>query len=128
MSRGKLKLTDEIFALIPALIEEGRTKAEIAATYGVKTSTLIVQCSRRGVSLRKGGRRGPRVTLSLPTPAPAPYPTPLPLSAKAMLALHAAAKARGKCEARLACELLEIIAKDDLYVAVLGSIEESTAA
>ena len=77
------KLTDEIYDLIPALIAEGKTKAEIAETYGVTTSTLQVQCCRRGISLRQGG---PRIKLSLG------------LSDAALCALRMAAKARGKDE------------------------------
>ena len=49
-------LTDEKFASIPAMIEQGISKAEIAAMCGVTKSTLQVQCSRRGVSLRPGPR------------------------------------------------------------------------
>ncbi len=58
-------LTDEKFASIPAMIEQGISKAEIAAMCGVTKSTLQVQCSRRGVSLRKGGHLLPRRQLSL---------------------------------------------------------------
>jgi hypothetical protein len=107
------KLTDEIYDLIPALIAEGKTKAEIAETYGVTTSTLQVQCCRRGISLRQGG---PRIKLSLG------------LSDAALCALRMAAKARGKDETRLARDLLEAIAKDNLYGAVLDTRKEPIAA
>lgn len=110
------KLTPEIYIQIPALIAEGKTKAEIAASYGVTPATLQVQCCRRGISLRKGSPRLPRIKLSWPNP-----PLPLSLSDSAMLGLRTAAQARGKDEARLASDLLETIAKDDLYVAVLGA-------
>ncbi len=54
MSRSRI--TDDMFARIPALLLEGTmTKAEIAAMYGVTLGTLVVLCSQRGVSLRKGG-------------------------------------------------------------------------
>jgi hypothetical protein len=116
----KKRLTAEIYAAIPALIEEGKSKIEIAEIYGVTKDTLQVQCSRRGISLRKGGARPPRVTLSLPTP--------LTLSTKALLALSAAAKAYGTDEVRLASKLLETIAKDNLYEAVLDTSKEPIAA
>ena len=54
------RLTDERFASIPAMIEQGFSKAEIAAMWGVTISTLQVQCSRRGISLSKGGHLLPR--------------------------------------------------------------------
>ena len=49
------RITDDMFARIPALLLEGTTKAEIAAMYGVTLGTLVVLCSQRGISLRKGG-------------------------------------------------------------------------
>ena len=57
------RITDEMYARIPALLEQGMTKAEIAAMLGVTLGTLGVCCSRRGISLRKGGPRA----LVLPT-------------------------------------------------------------
>jgi hypothetical protein len=107
------KLTDEIFALIPGLIEQGLSKAEIAARYDVTPATLQVLCCKRGISLRRGG---PRMKLSLG------------LSDAALCALRIAAKARGMNETRLARDLLEAIAKDDLYKAVLDTRKEPIAA
>ena len=51
------RITDEMYARIPALLEQGMCKAEIAAMYGVTLGTLAVFCSQRGISLRKGGPR-----------------------------------------------------------------------
>ena len=85
--------------------------------WGVKISTLQVQCSRRGVSLRKGGHLLPRRQLSLPD-------APLTLTNTALMALRTAARAMGVDEARLASDLLETITKDDLYKAVLD-VEEA---
>lgn len=110
MARGKL--TAEMYSAIPAQIEQGMTKAEIAALCGVTVDTLQVQCSRRGISLRKGGKLKMRQTLALPDAV-------LPLSEAALIALRNKARALGKDAAKLATELLEIIANDDLYRAVL---------
>jgi hypothetical protein len=115
------KLTDEIFGLIPALVEQGVAKAEIAARYGVTTNTLQVLCSRRGVSPRKGGKRARRCTLSLPD-------APLDLSDTVMAALRKQAKSMGVDEARLASDLLTTIVSDDLYMAVLDTRKEPIAA
>lgn len=114
------KLTDEIYGRIPALVEQGLSKAEIAATYGVTTNTLQVSCSRRGVSLRKGGKRARRCILSLPE-------APLELSDTVMAALRKQAKSMGVDEARLASDLLKTIVSDDLYMAVLDTKEPVTA-
>ena len=58
--KGVKILTDEKFASIPAMIEQGTSKEVIAAMWGVTISTLQVQCSRRGISLSKGGHLLPR--------------------------------------------------------------------
>ena len=57
------RITDDMFARIPALLLEGTTKAEIAAMYGVTPGTLAVKCCRRGISLRKGGALRKRTKL-----------------------------------------------------------------
>jgi hypothetical protein len=102
-----------MFARIPALLLEGTTKAEIAAMYGVTLGTLVVLCSQRGISLRKGGSLPKRTNLTLPD-------EPLPLSDGVLKSLREATRAMGKdSTARLVSDLLEKIASDGLYKAVL---------
>jgi transposase-like protein len=101
-----------MYAEIPALIEQGRTKVEIAERFGVTPSTLAVQCSRRGISLSKSGPRGRRRTLTLPE-------APLDLSDVVMVGLREKARAMGTDAVKLARDLLEAIVADDLYAAVL---------
>ena len=108
------RITDDMFARIPALLHEGMTKSEIAAMYGVTLGTLAVRCCQRGISLRKGGalpnrtKRRKRAKLTLP------------LSDGVLNSLREAARAMGKdSAARLASDLLEKIASDGLYKAVL---------
>lgn len=113
----KVILTPEMYDSIPALIAQGVTKAEIAEQFGVTKDTLQVQCSRRGISLRKGGKYQRRPITLL-------QPTPLELSDQAMLAFREKAKAMGIDTIKLVRDLLERIAKDDLYVAVLD-LEEA---
>ena len=80
--------------------------------YGVKPGTLTVFCSQRGISLRKGGRLPPRIKL--------PDEESLPLSNDALKSLREAALSMGKAStARLVSDLLEKIASDGLYKAVL---------
>ena len=103
------QVTDELYARIPALLKQGMTKAEIAAMFGVKLSTLVVLCSRRGISLRKNG----------------PRKLVLPLSDDLLKSLRKATRSFGKGSMeRLVSDLLEKIASDDLYKAVLD--EEAT--
>jgi hypothetical protein len=87
----KSRITDEMYATIPGLIAQGLTHFEIAAQFGVKPNSLKVLCSQRGISLRKGGRRLPSTTLSLPD-------EPLPLSDGVLRSLR---EARGQWTARL---------------------------
>ena len=119
LRKGGSRITDDMFARIPTLLLEGTTKAEIATMYGVKLSTLVVLCSRRGISLRKGGplpkRTKPfkRTNLTLPD-------EPLPLSDGVLKSLREATRVMGKdSTARLVSDLLEKIASDGLYNAVL---------
>ena len=90
------RITDDMFARIPALLHEGMTKDEIAAMYGVTRNTLTVMCSQRGISLRKGGVLPNRIKLTL-------LDEPLPLSDGVLQSLRAAARSMGKeSAARLA--------------------------
>ena len=103
------QITDEMYAGIPALLDQGKTKTEVAAMWGVKLSTLKVFCSQRGISLRKGG----------------PRKLVLPLSDDVLKSLRKAARSLGKGSTeRLVSDLLEKIVSDDLYKAVLD--EEAT--
>ena len=113
------RITDDMFARIPALLREGTTKDEIAAMYGVTLGTLAVRCCRRGISLRKGGALPKRTKLPKRTNLTLPD-EPLPLSDGVLQSLRAAARAMGKdSTARLVSDLLEKIASDGLYKAVL---------
>ena len=106
------RITDEI-ARIPALLLEGMTEDEIAAMYGVTPGTLVVLCSQRGISLRRGGSLRKRTNLTL-------LDEPLPLSEGVLKSLREAARAMGKdSAARLVSDLLEKIVSDGLYKAVL---------
>lgn len=100
-------LTEEVLAGIPALIEQGLRKSDIAELLGCKASTLQVKCSVAGISLRGTKRK----CLQLETG--------LELSEEALAGLRARAAGMGRTEAQLARELLEVIVRDNLYSAVL---------
>ena len=105
----KAILTRNVLAGIPALVEQGLRRAEIAKRLGCKESTLQVRCCNEGISLR--GRK--RMELS---PG-----NPLTLSHEALAGLRACAASIGCSETQLASDLLEVIARDNLYDAVLDS-------
>jgi hypothetical protein len=72
-----------------------------------------VLCSRRGISLRKGRSLPRRTNLALPG-------QPLPLSDGVLKSLRETTRAMGKdSTAQLVSDVLEKIASDGLYKAVL---------
>jgi hypothetical protein len=115
---------------IPVLVQQGMDADAIAARLGCKVSTLKVRCSQAQISLRV-----PQEVKVVPlVPAPKPpkppkqkrcfafaVPTTLQLSKVAMSRLRQRAEATGMTEAELVTKLLEVIAQDDLYDAVLDT-------
>jgi transposase-like protein len=108
--------TPEVRARIPDMVEQGMTIDEIAAQLGCKRSTLVVKCSHHQISLRRGGRRH-RLR------AAPDRKTPLQLSKVAVIKFHLQAERRQRDIDVLAKSLLEIIARDNLFDAVLDETE-----
>jgi hypothetical protein len=123
-------LTKEVLASIPSLVQQGLNAEAIAARLGCEVATLKVRCSQNHISLRvpKEVKVVPLVPL---VPALKPpkqkqcfafaVPTTLQLSKVAMSRLRQRAEAMGVNEAELVTTLLEVIAQDDLYDAVLDN-------
>jgi hypothetical protein len=121
-------LTKDVMAGIPVLVQQGLNTEAIAARLGCTAGTLKVRCSQAQISLRlpKEVKVVPLVPL-MPAPKPPKQkrscafamPTTLQLSRVAMSRLRQRAKATGTTEAELVTSLLEMIAQDDLYDAVL---------
>ena len=120
-------LTKEVLSGIPVLVQQGMDADAIAARLGCKVSTLKVRCSQAQISLRV-----PQEVKVVPlVPAPKPpkqkrcfafaVPTTLQLSKVAMSRLRQRAEAIGVDEAELVTKLLEVIAQDDLFNAVLDT-------
>ena len=126
-------LTKDVMAGIPVLVQQGLNTEAIAARLGCTAGTLKVRCSQAQISLRlpKEVKVVPLVPLAPAAPAPKPtqskrcfafaVPTTLQLSRVAMSRLRQRANAMGVTEAALATTLLEMIAQDDLYDAVLDT-------
>ena len=112
---------------IPVLVQQGLNAEAIAARLGCTVGTLRVRCSQAQISLRVP-KKVNVVPLVPASPAKPPQsrqcfafavPTTLQLSRVAMSRLRQQAEAIGVNEAQLASDLLEVIAQDDLYDAVL---------
>ena len=110
--KGVKVLNQDKYDSVPTLLAQGMDRKEIAALFGVTPASLQVLCSNRGISLRRGGRRTPRRSLSLADAA-------LDLNKTTLVALREKARAMGVNEVRLVTDLLETIVSDNLYGAVL---------
>ena len=120
MPRHK-KFTPTVISKIASLVDQGYSTEQIAERVGCTVGTLRVRCSQFGISLRKrktnhskpsrsglaqGNLQHTQFGISLPQPT--------------VDRLRQAASLRGTSEWILAAALLEAIAQDDLYQAVLG--------
>ena len=123
-------LTKEVLTSIPVLVHQGMDAEAIAARLGCKVSTLKVRCSQAQISLRvpQEVKVVPLVPATKPPKPPKQkrcfafaVPTTLQLSKVAMSRLRQRAEATGMTEAELVTALLEVIAQDDLYDAVLDT-------
>jgi hypothetical protein len=129
-------LTKDVMAGIPVLVQQGLKAEAIAARLGCTVGTLKVRCSQAQISLRvpKEVKVVPLVPLAPLVPEPTPpelpkqelcvglaVPTTLQLSRVAMSRLRQRAEAMGTTEDDLVTTLIEVIAQDDLYDAVLDN-------
>ena len=140
--RRRSNLTKHLMAGIPVLVQQGLNAEAIAARLGCTVGTLKVRCSQHQISLRvpKEVKVVPMVPLVPASPAKPPQskrcfafagpttPTTLQLSRVAMSRLRQRAEATGMTEAELVTTLIEMIAQDDLYDAVLDNKSKKTCA
>jgi hypothetical protein len=109
------------------LVQQGLNAEAIAARLGCTVGTLKVRCSQAQISLRvpKEVKVVPLVSDPKPPQSKRCFafalPSTLQLSRVAMSRLRQRAEAIGVNEAQLASVLLEVIAQDDLYDAVLDN-------
>ena len=125
--RRRSTLTKDVMAGIPVLVQQGLDAEAIAARLGCNVGTLKVRCSQAQISLRvpKEVKVVPLVSDPKPPQSKRCFafalPSTLQLSRVAMSRLRQRAEAIGVNEAQLASVLLEVIAQDDLYDAVLDN-------
>ena len=134
--RRRSNLTKQLMAGIPVLVQQGLNAEAIAARLGCTVGTLRVRCSQAQISLRvpKKVNVVPLVPASPAKPQQSKQcfafavPTTLQLSRVAMSRLRQRAEATGMTEAELVTTLIEMIAQDDLYDAVLDNKSKKTCA
>ena len=128
--------TPDTYAEVARLVAQNYRAEHIAAHIGCKLSTLKVKCSQARVSLRRPNWKErfaasptdlPKAFVEDKLPAALPVKGQRRLVMQSSLLLSRVARSRlaqrahevGKSEVQLASELLEVIALDDLYDAVL---------
>ena len=110
------KITTAALNRIPHFLEQGLGAAEIAHVMGCTVGTLRVKCSQMGISLR---RRLPRGSVARKPNRNKALALVLPPAIIDQLRSRAAQE--GVSDSRLASRLLEVIARDGLYDAVLDA-------
>ena len=127
MPRAK-KIPAAALEQIPALLDQGLSAVDIANAFGCTVGTLRVKCSHTGISLRRKHAKTARYLQTTPTPsmpsAAAVSRLALQLPAMTMEQLEQGAKAKGVPASTLASMLLETIAREGLYEAVLDETED----
>jgi hypothetical protein len=115
------KIPATAFERIPVLLNQGLSAMEIANVFGCTVGTLRVKCSKVGISLR----RKPRGETAPPSSASAMAASRLTfaLPSMTMEQLQQRATAQGLSISKLASALIEIVARDGLYEAVLDEHE-----
>ena len=131
--RRRFILTKHVMAGIPVLVQQGMNAEAIAARLGCKVGTLKVRCSQAGISLRVPKEVNVVAMVPLAPASEAPkqpkqkrsyafaVPTTLQLNKVTISQLRQRAEAIGMTEAELVTKLLEVIAQDDLFDAVLDN-------
>src|SRR3974390_1295660 len=110
-------LSEEHFAAIPGLIQSGFNKHQIAERFGCKVGTLTVKCCQRKISLRTPDKLGSKVR--------GKSGRNVHLKAEIIKLYETEAADRGVSPKLMVQQLLEIIAKDNLFNAVLDEPDQS---
>jgi hypothetical protein len=109
--------TDEVLDSIPAKIEAGLCRKQIAQDIGVSVESLQVTCCRHGISLRRKGWVA-KVRKSRNKHQR------LLIAAELIARLRERAERHGVTECHLVTRLLELIVEDDLFDAILDDTVE----
>jgi hypothetical protein len=110
--RRKIKFTAEVLAQIPELVQQGLDRRQIAERFGTTANSLQVVCSRNGISLWRQGRT--RKPVKLPD-----VELSLWIKNQTLERLQQRAEANGLTKSELASRLLNLIASENLFDAVL---------
>src|SRR5262249_19609462 len=117
--------TGSVIRQIALWVRDGARPGEIAQRIGCTVGTLRVRCSQLGISLKRPGLRSSQSNQALSAIAHATSSQPavvcfqVTLNQPFMDQFEGSARAKGLSSGALAQALLEVIAQDGLYEAVL---------
>jgi len=114
--RQQKKFDQSVLNEIRQLVSEGVSAREIAMKIGTTIGSLRVICSRHGITLRRQRdleSRAPNEVLRIPT--------------ETFVAFQAAAKLRKRPLKDLVSAVLDTVAKENLFEAVLGKTRSKSA-
>src|SRR5215471_8319555 len=117
------RITPAALNRIPHFLEQGLSAAQIADVIGCTVGTLRVKCSQMGISLRQQ-----RPIRSIVRKANGHQALKLVLPPGIIDQLRSRAAQAGMSDSRLISRLLEVIARDGLYDAVLDTETASNRA
>jgi hypothetical protein len=120
--RKKL-FTESVLVQIPRWVRKGLNPGEIARNIGCTVGTLRVRCSQEGISLRivskAASKKRPDRARQTKSARDAEVELKVFVPGSVRADLHARAASKGISESSLLSALIETIARDDLYDAVL---------
>ncbi len=121
------RVTEEMYATIPSLIAEGKSRNQIAELFGVKVMSLQVMCSRRNISLWGRDRAQHTRKKKSENAAISFVDDCLPkiAAAEQLVALRQQARMRGVTEIGLMTRLVEKVVERKLYDELLGKMEDA---
>jgi hypothetical protein len=127
MSMTKKIFTPEVLASIPQMVADGLRAEQIAALIGTTPTSLKVRCSQHKISLgKRGGPKGPRGPYGLRDKTLKAFATRLAniqlkikVDAKTLSLIAMRAEKKGTTVDAVASRVLEIVARDNLYDAVI---------
>jgi hypothetical protein len=108
-----------VLSQVKRSVARGTSAVEIAAKIGCKIGTLRVKCSQNGISLRRRNAPAAKPKSNVPKRMVISVPE------RVALRLQKQANKKGVSQSDLVVALLDAIARDNLYDAVIDADDES---
>jgi hypothetical protein len=117
VNNKKRIFTPEVLANIPQMVANGLSGDDIAVLIGASASSVKVMCSRHKISLRRPNKQ--RKQPAPPAPLPSNILLKVKVDAQTLALITMRAELKGITINAVAEQLLQIVARDNLYDAVI---------